>query len=281
MSIFSFTKKKNIKIEPEPATDNHLSPVEPIDYMPSFNLIFHFHCVDHEKIFYAISKIQQHIDIFNGYKIFTLSSPNNRFFDNEIFKKIVNTFKKYDRVIFIPVNNNLKTRESDHFFVEALPLLIQLADMPNKKSYTFYAHSKGCTHEEKNYAITCWVNTLYKYNLDLFDKIVKKELLSNKYKFIGCLKIDSKGTFGSDKHYAGTFFWFDSDIVRSDWFVHKKHPLALEMWPDTITHESDMLSLWDPSLPEDNNFYRKDYWYNMVLRGTVDQPKTITNRETI
>ena len=272
MSIFSFKPKNQIK-----TTENLYTDIEPVENSPSFNLIFHFHFVDHEKVLYAISKLEQHMHIFNGYKIFTMSSPNNRFFDNAIFRKIVNTFKKYDNVTFMPVSNDLETREVSHFFSRALPLLIQLADMPNKKSYTFYAHSKGCTHEEKNYAITCWVNSMYKYNLDMFDQIVKKELMSNIYKFIGCLKIPSK-SLGSTKHYACTFFWFDSDIIRSDWFVHKKHVLALEMWPSTIVHESDMLSLWDPHPPEDDNFYRKDYWYNMVFNGVIDKPTTIDRK---
>lgn len=248
----------------------------PIEHQPKYNLIFHFHCIDHEKVWYAIEKIEQHINIFTGYKIFTLSSANNRFINNKIFNTIVNKFKNYNNVYFMPVSNSLETRETAHFFEYAMPLLIQLADMPNTKSYTFYGHSKGCTRNPKDYAITCWVNTLYKYNLELFDTLVKPNLESNNYKFVGCLKTNVGSTHGAKYHYSGTFFWFDSDIVRGDWLKYMKHVLGLEMWPNTIVDNSEMLSVFDLPLDANSseNYYRVDFWNTQVFNRVISPPIT-------
>jgi hypothetical protein len=278
MRLF-FNNRKNINTQDPQSTSKQILPneiIEPIEDEPRFNLVFHFHCVDHEKVWYAIAKLEQHISKFNGYKIFTLSSPNNVFINNAIFKTIITKFKD-NKTLLIPVQNDLETRESDHFFRYAMPVLISLADMPNKKSYTFYGHSKGCTHKQKDYAITCWVNTLYKYNLDMFEELIKPNLLINKYKFIGCLKVDS-GTLDAKTHYAGTFFWFDSDITRCDWYKYRKHKLALEMWPNTIVHNNDMLCIWNTDPPVEFNFYRMDYWYNLVFANILDKPTTITGK---
>jgi len=276
-----FNRKKNKKT----FTKDQKSlcvPVDPIENLPIYNLVFHFHCMDHEKVWYAIDKLSKHMDIFTGYKIFTMSSPNNRFLDNEIFNYIVDKFKNYPNVYFIPVINDLETREVSHFFNYAMPLLTRLADMSNKKSYTLYAHSKGCSKAEKDYAITCWVNTLYKYNLDLFETLIKPNLLSNYYKFVGCMKTEVGSNLGAKYHYAGTFFWFDSDIIRySDWHKYKKHILGLEMWPNTVVDSGEMFSVFD--LPLDvqrhENYYKMDYWYNLVVGNTVDQPKTTSKPE--
>lgn len=275
MNFFPWNKQKVLSISKND-NQNHteISEVEPIEKPPIFNLIFHFHCADHEKVWYAISKLKQHISKFNGYKILTLSAPNDRFINNIVFKKIVNEFNE-SKTFIIPVKNDLETRESSQFFQYAMPLLIELAKMPENKSYTFYGHSKGCTHPQKDYAITCWVNTLYKYNLDMFDELIKPNLLLNKYKFIGCLKTQMNSGLGSKEHYAGTFFWFDSDIIRYNWSVYRKHMLALEMWPNTIVHENDMLCVWNTDPPPEHNFYRMDYWYNLVFANIIQRPVTI------
>lgn len=274
MKFFPWNKQPKPQISPKSEDTIFSVEVEPIENPTSFNLIFHFHCIDHEKVHYAIAKLKQHISIFNGYKIFTLSSPNDVFIDNIIFKKIIKTFND-NRTFFLPVKNDLETRESSHFFQYAMPLLIELSGMPENKSYTFYGHSKGCTRPQKDYAVTCWVNTLYKYNLDMFDSLIKPNLLINKYKFIGCLKVNSS-TLGAKEHYAGTFFWFDSDIVRCHWNRYRKHILALEMWPNTIVHENDMLCVWNTNPPPEYNFYRMDFWYNLVFANIIDKPTTVS-----
>ncbi len=280
--MLNFFKKKD-SLNAEKIEESDILYIEPIEKIPLYNLIFHFHCIDHEKIWYALDKLDEHIDKFTGVKIFTLSSPNNNFINNSIFEAIVNRFKKHKDTYFIPVINSLDTRETSHFFNYAMPLLILLADMPDKKSYTLYAHSKGCTKEEKDYAITCWVNTLYKYNLDLFDTVIKPNLLLNYYKFIGCLKTKVGSSLGAQYHYAGTFFWFDSDIVRYNWQQYKKHMLGLEMWPNTLVHESDMLSVFDLPLDtnRNENYYKTDYWYNQVFNKNIDQPYTFKKSKTI
>jgi len=252
---------------------NKKTPVE--DNEIKFNLIFHFHCIEHEKICYAISKIKEHIEIFNGYKIFTLSSPDNKFDNNKIFNLIIKTFESHG-VQFIPVINNVDSRETLHFFDKASPLLFQLLQANNiKSSYTFYGHSKGCTHSEKDYAITAWVNTLYKYNLDLFFNNIKPIILTHKYKFIGCLKTIYGNMFGVKFHYAGTFFWFNSELLSPETKYNRgvDHALGLEMWPNTVATDEECYSVFDAMT---DNPYKYDFWYNLVYNRVIDKPSTIS-----
>lgn len=247
---------------------------------PRLNIIFHFHCLNHEKVCYAIDKLKEHIALFNGYKIFTLSSPDNKFLNNPIFNQIIKDFSIYG-VHFIPVDNDKKNRETLHFFDKACPLLAHLLKINQvDNSYTFYGHSKGCTHPEKDYAITSWVNLLYKYNLDLFHNTIKPVIETNKYKFIGCLKTSVGNTLGVKFHYAGTFFWFDSNIIYDPIFLHssREHVLGLEMWPNIVATDEECYSVFDLVL---DNPYKYDFWYNLVYNRVIEKPSTIPCKKVI
>jgi hypothetical protein len=245
-----------------------------IDDDPIFNLIFHFHCVRHEKVCYSIAKLEEHLSIFNGHKILTVSSPDNKFYDNLIFKLLVEKFANKENIHIIPVTNDNNTRETLHFFDKACPLLKYLLQANKQKnSYTFYGHSKGCTHAEKTYAITCWVNTLFKYNLDLFYNKIKPQLLTNKYKFIGCLKTIKGSVFEASFHYCGTFFWFNSNLIENNNYKTHDHKVGLEMWPGYMANDSECLSVFDLDNIEP---YRYGYWYNLVDNRIIDRPITFS-----
>lgn len=239
----------------------------------NFHLIFHIHCIDHEKVHYAIEKLKNSLSIFNGHKIITVSSSNNIFHNNIIFQKVVNIFKNKN-VHIIPVDNSLKYKESQHFFYRSAPLLKHLTQNDPDRNYVFFGHSKGSSHEEKNYAITCWVNTLWKYNIDLFDDIVKLKICKNKnIQMLGCLKTHNNCSFGSKFHYSGTFFWFDAKLLKDDkWFCPHDHVLSLEMWPGLIADPDQSISLFDC---EEGDKYRTDFWYNLVFHKKVDKPHTV------
>ena len=271
--MFNWFKKKNDHKNSEVVLAD--DPSE-----PKLNLIFHFHCVQHEKICYAINKIKEHISLFNGYKIFTLSCPDNKFLNNQIFNQIIKDFSSHG-VYFIPVDNDKKNRETLHFFDKACPLLAHLLKINNaNNSYTFYGHSKGCTHTEKDYAITAWVNTLYKYNLDLFYDIIKPALKTNQYKFIGCLKTTTGCALGAKFHYAGTFFWFNSNIIYDPIFLTsgRDHFLGLEMWPNMVAADDECHSVFDLTI---DNPYKYDFWYNLVYNRVIDKPSTTPCKKVI
>jgi hypothetical protein len=261
------TKETDTTVTQEPISDVAIDGEIKDD--PVFNLIFHFHCVRHEKVCYSIAKIEQHLDIFNGHKIFTVSSPDNTFHNNPIFELIVKKFAKKN-VYIIPVINDSEVRETLHFFDKACPLLNNLLKAHKQEnSYTFYGHSKGCTHAEKTYSITCWVNTLFKYNLDLFYNKIKPELLTNKYKFVGCLKRNGS-SFGAAFHYCGTFFWFSSNLTENTYRTHE-HKLGLEMWPGYVANDSECLSVFDLEITDP---YKYDFWYNLVYGRVIERPIT-------
>jgi hypothetical protein len=50
------------------------------------------------------------------------------------------------------------------------------------------------------------------------------------------------------------------------------------MWPNTIVHNNDMLCIWNTDPPVEFNFYRMDYWYNLVFANILDKPTTITGK---
>jgi len=236
------------------------------------NLIFHFYCIDHEKVHYAIAKLKNVLHIFNGYKIITVSSPDNKFHNNHIFQKIVDSFKSSD-IYIIPVPNSNILKESEHFFYRSGPLMSSLLKNDQHKNFIFFGHTKGCSHSEKNYAITCWVNTLWKYNIDLFYNLIKPQIESNNYQFIGCLRTTKDCYFDSKFHYSGTFFWFDAAILQNEnWHQPHDHLLSLEMWPGLISDMSKSLCLFDSG---DGNKYQNDLWQNLAFRRQIDAPHTV------
>jgi hypothetical protein len=248
--------------------------IELNDNKPNINyhLIFHIHCINHEKVYYAIAKLKNSLRIFNGYKILTVSTPDNRFHNNEIFQKIVDDL--YDPNTFIiPVINTHEKKESSHFFLNSAPVLRSLLLNNDEKNFVFFGHSKGCSHPEKDYAVTCWVNTLWKYNIDLFYNLVKPKIESGQHDFIGCIRTTDEEHLDSSFHYAGTFFWFDAKLLKTDsWFKPYDHLLSLEMWPGLISDISKSICLFDPG---SGNKYRFDFWYNLVFAKIIDRPHTL------
>lgn len=242
------------------------------------HLIFHFHCVEHEKTYYAIDQLKKCTNIFNGYKIFTISSTTEPYFESKSFKALVNVVKEWNDIHLIPVDNSLSRRESEHFFNKAAPVLKALLsskDNSYQTNYVFYGHTKGITHPENSYSITAWVNTLWKYNIHYYHDFIKPQL--PKYKFVGCLKTENFTMHGlaSHCHYQGTFFWFNADILKDNtaWYKNYNHILSLELWPGIITKSDECYSVFD--LPE-GDMYRFDYWYNQHFYGRIDKPHTVT-----
>jgi|688.fasta_scaffold146190_2 hypothetical protein len=238
----------------------------------NYHLIFHIYCLDHEKTHYAIEKLKNSLNIFNGYKIITVSSPDNEFHNNRIFQKVVDIFKSSD-IYIIPVSNSDKLKESEHFFYKSAPLMSSLLKKDQSKNFVFFGHAKGCSHPEKNYAMTCWVNTLWKYNIDLFHNLVKPQIESNRYEFVGCLRTTRDCYFNSKFHYSGTFFWFDANLLQNEnWHKPHNHLLSLEMWPGLISDISKSLSLFDCG---DENKYQDGLWKSLAFNKRIDQPHTV------
>lgn len=263
--LFNFLRKNTKENTSFATLDNSQNNI-------NYHFIFHLHCVNHEKIHYAIAKLKQNLYIFNGYKIITVSSPNNEFHNNIMFQKIVDEL--YDpRTIIIPCINSSTTKESSHFFDKSAPLLRSLLKNDKEQNFVFFGHGKGCSHPEKDYAVTCWVNTLWKYNIDLFFDLVKPKIESKLYNFIGCLRTDKDCYFNSSFHYSGTFFWFDAGILfQDDWYKPHNHLLSLEMWPGLVSSIDQSVCLFDV---EDGNKYQYNFWYNQVFNKRVPTPHTI------
>lgn len=246
------------------------------------HLICHIHCIEHEKTYYAISQIKKYIDIFNGYKIITVSSDIQPICKSVSFVHLVSTLSQQSNTIIIPVFNSPDRRESIHFFHTAAPLLKTLLRSNNQyqyNNYVFYTHNKGVTHKEKDFAITAWVNTLWKHNLSSYHDTIKP--LLGQYKFIGCLKTYQKhqNFTESSCHYQGTFFWFNAKVLDDDhlWYHNYNHILSLEMWPGLIANENECFSVFD--LPE-GDLYRTDYWHNQYFIGKIDKPHTVPYNRT-
>ena len=216
------------------------------------NLIFHIYCIEHKMTYYAIEKLKNNIDIFTGVKIITLSAPENNF-ETDSYKSII----EMNDVEFITVDNN--NREVNSFFDILLPSLEQKSSVDD---YTFFGHNKGCTREENNLAIKIWVRTLWKYNIEKFDDLIKPEL--GKYKFIGCLrKIEPKLPMGNIEvvepyHYAGAFFWFSNRIFKERWNYNNGTRWATEKWPGMLSTLDNSISVYDKE--NDGDFYPDNFW---------------------
>jgi hypothetical protein len=261
--------------------ENSIAYVDIEENMSHNHLICHIHCIEHEKTYYTIEQIHKHIDIFDGHKIITVSSEQEPISQSASFMKLISVLSPKPDTIIIPTANNLERRESIHFFNKAAPLLKTILKYhptySKNNNYVFYAHSKGVTHTEKNYAITAWVNTLWKYNIWCYHDMIKPLLKS--YKFIGCLKTSKQHGIKCSCHYQGTFFWFDAKILNDDklWYQNHNHVLSLEMWPGIVASSEECFSVFD--LP-DGDLYKKDYWYNHYFTGKIDKPHTASYYKT-
>ena len=233
------------------------------------HLIFHF-CVN-ESTGWAkahIDKLERHIDLFDGYRFFSICEPNDNLKDNKLVDRILKLANSRTTINYI--KNDTISREVKPFFDMHLPALKLLKE---ENDYCFYGHTKGSSHGYSN-ALNAWNTTLWKYNIEKYEECIAPHI--GNYKTIGCLRKtrEKAGANVGDYiiesfHFSGTFFWFSCDILnRDDWFdPNRSSPWVIERWPGIISDLSDSISVFD--LEESEEYYYDHFWDKHNVKGDM------------
>lgn len=129
-----------------------------------------------------------------------------------------------------PIQNDPELRETP-----SLALLLTQLQKIAPKGRTFFAHTKGVTHQNSP-AVELWTRTMYEKNLGKMGLI--RAMLTN-YPIVGCFKRHGHFTAlpeGCGWHYSGTFFWFDNaTLFARDWKgAIKPHKYGAEAFPGLL-----------------------------------------------
>ena len=234
------------------------------------HLIFHF-CVNQETGWAKahIDRLQKHIDLFDGYRFFSICEPNNNLKDNELVDQILSM--KNERTTINYMINDTTSREVKPFFDTHLPALQLMSN--HSSDYCFYGHTKGSSRPYSD-ALNAWNSVLWKYNIEKYDDLIKPNL--GRYRTIGCLRKTGKETAGAHVgdgiieqfHYSGTFFWFSCNVFERPWFDgNRKSPHVIERWPGLIATLEESLSVFDV---EDSPYYYYDeFWKEHNIKGDM------------
>lgn len=229
------------------------------------HLIFHFCCNENYFFHKAFQKLRENIELFDGYKIITITDIHNNLVNNYLIDAVLKEFSS-EKTLFHIVENDPNSREVKPFFDLSLPQMKLLCE---DDDYIFYGHAKGVSRNQNDYAINAWVDTLWKYNVEKFDEYIFPHL--GKYKTLGCLrKVKEKaGVYVKDGvietfHFSGTFFWFSSKIFQSDWNDPTRHHMSvIERWPGLISNLSNSFSAFD--LGDSLEYYNPQFWIDKGL----------------
>jgi hypothetical protein len=153
---------------------------------------------------------------------------------------------------FIPVANDKQLRE-----VKSFPVLLSELKSRikmDRKSITFYAHTKGNSTADGEEGAELWRRAMYHYLLDhshaCFD-------LLQTHPCVGTTKIvwhrDAVPPYPSRLQvgnwmFAGTFYWFRNDLVFSnpDWNYIPKDRYAAEAWLSGMFEHNEAASVFQP-----------------------------------
>ena len=230
--------------------------------MNGINLIYFCYIRDIDNVDlstkYGILSLKYYKDVFNGQKIIFISGENLTDYFKEKSVKLFNFLKEID-IYF--VQNNSNNRESEHF-------IESIKKIKNEDSITFYAHNKGSTHS-MSYSLKIWIASMFYFNLSKnYLKEVKNNLILGEYVFSGIYK-KIYSFFGSDWHYSGAFFWFNTKrlLEKKNWENIDKSRMGLESYPGNICSISESYS----SLITINGDFHMDENLSCLIKSNTDE----------
>ncbi len=232
------------------------------------HLIFHF-CVNQETGWAKahIDRLKKHIDLFDGYRFFSICEPNNNLRDNDLVNDILSM--QNERTTINYIINDTTSREVKPFFDMHLPALNL---MKEDEDYCFYGHTKGSSRPYTD-ALNAWNTTLWRYNIEQFEQLIEPNF--GKYKTIGCLRKtkEKAGEHVGDGimetyHFSGTFFWFSCEIFDRPWFdPNRTSPHVIERWPGIITGLDESKSVFD--VEDSREYYADHFWKYHNIKGDM------------
>lgn len=142
------------------------------------------------------------------------------------------------------VRNNQKTGEAFHF----LESLVEIDG-----GMTFYGHCKGVTRPSW-IGLDIWITNLYRKNLENVPKLGDKIFAGVCGKLLPCPPYVPQ-----DFHYSGSFYWMDTDKVKSRLQNFTLDKYLTERFPAMIANQDECLFGFASS-NKNLNFYDERTW---------------------
>ena len=138
--------------------------------------------------------------------------------------------------------------------------LLETVETSDPNTITFRGHCKGVTHRQ-NGIETPWANLMWDACMDI--ESVENALAS--HVFAGPMKCHEP--LVSKQRYrwffAGTFFWFRSDVFSREWREMEQTRWFPEAWPGCVASNEESACLLHDFT--DGSVLRPKYWYDVVV----------------
>lgn len=162
-----------------------------------------------------IAELQRYERRFDGVRLAVVAQGDGL----EQLADIAGELTIFDKIWPMPNDPMLREMPSLAYLLDVLPRYasVDIYDDRGRRNVTFFAHTKGVTHEF-DVAIRVWTQLLYDKNLKNIQAV---DHALDQFPIVGCFK--RYGEFsnmppGSRWHYSGTFFWFrNADIYSRRW----------------------------------------------------------------
>lgn len=118
---------------------------------------------------------------------------------------------------------------------------------------TFYGHCKGVTRPRME-GLDIWIEHLYKANLGQIPSLENKLFSGTCGKLLPCPPYVPEAF-----HYSGSFYWFNTDIVKSRIKDLPVNKYLTERFPALIAKQDECLFI-EPSSGKNLNYYMDYTW---------------------
>lgn len=183
------------------------------------NLLFHLYPKTGSVWPWHVARLLERKDVWNGRRIVTVATDESTAPPTAV-KAVLS---QLGAELFF--ERNSPDLGETAFFTNRLALLRSL----DPEEATFYAHSKGATHEgPKLEAVMRWTKAMYDLCLDSVPAVERALSL---FAAVGCFR-HMLNHAGSRWCYGGTFFWFKHSILFSrDWMNIERTKYGTEGYP--------------------------------------------------
>lgn len=157
--------------------------------------------------------------------------------------------------------------------IESFPHLLHAVS--REPGFTFYCHSKGCTHCRHDSASHIWCDAMAEACLD-YPELVDCALSE----FDTCGAFRSRQVIGDWRtsppwHFAGTWYWFRNDaIFNRDWLPPDNVLWGAETWPGRkFAIERSHCLFYDHA--ETTHLYDMGFWERAIIPGLKNWRKAL------
>lgn len=224
------------------------------------NLIYHIFATNTEMMWWNIRMIKQYLPIFNGKRVFTISTKEPS--DTKLVDRIIAALGK-DNTYFVVDNTEYSYGGAGPFFELSAPLVANT----NENEFLFHGHTKGARYDTVQPSVLFWTKVMYEINLMQYENV--RTILSN-YDTFGIFKREGKAFGGRVYwHYPGAFWWVrHSALFSHDWTLVERDACSTEILPSQFIPSE---RAWDgfelpvqfvnPNKPyAADNLYNEDCW---------------------